>query len=412
MFKKVLKTFVVLLLASIVLAGCSGGNKTGKDGKITLELFSNKQESVETYKKLIAKFEEQNPDIKIELNVPPEADTVLKTRLTKNDMPDIMSIGGNATYGELGRAGVLNDFTGDALLDKVQPAYVDMINRLVGSEKDGVYGIPYATNANGVIYNKTKLQELGLDVPKTWDEFIHALETAKAAGEVPIVFTLKDAWTGMPIWNALAGNLVSTDFPDLKTAGDATFKEYYPEVLDKALTLLQFGKGDIFGVGYEDGNSAFANGTGVFYIQGNWALPEIYKANPNAEVGMFALPVTNEETKNNLISGVDVLLTYSKDTKHPEVAKKFIEFMISEEIAKQYTEEQKAFSAVLNVLQEEAAFEHLAVNFEEGRITSFPDHYYPTGLGMENLVQEFLINKDKGAFLNKLDSEWDKVVNR
>ena len=416
MLKKFFKSLLVLLFVSLLLAGCGSGDSasSGKssDGTVTLELFSNKQESVETYKALIAKFEEQNPGIKIELNVPPEAETVLKTRLTKNDMPDIMSIGGNATYGELARAGVLHDFSGDPILEKVQPAYVDMINRLVGSEKEGVYGIPYATNANGVIYNKAKLAELGIEVPKTWDEFIAALQTAKEAGELPLVFTLKDAWTGMPMWNALAGNLVSTDFPTLKTNGEATFTEYYPEVLDKALALLEFGEGDIFGVGYEDGNSTFANGTGVFYIQGNWAMPEIYKVNPEIELGMFALPVTNDEAKNNLISGVDVLLTYSESTKHPEEGKKFIEFMISEEIAQRYTNEQNAFSAVLNVMQEDPAFENLTVNFENGLITSFPDHYYPTGMGMENLVQDFLINKDKDAFLEKLDAEWDKVVNR
>ena len=60
---------------------------------------------------MIQEFEEENPTIKIKLDAPPEAETVLKTRLTKNDMPDIMSIGGNSTYGELGRAGVLYDFS-------------------------------------------------------------------------------------------------------------------------------------------------------------------------------------------------------------------------------------------------------------------------------------------------------------
>lgn len=415
MLKRIVGSFIVVTLAMLLLTACRFDDAdVGKldDGTVTLELFSNKQESVDTYKGLIAEFEEQNPGIKIKLNVPPEAETVLKTRLAKNDMPDILSIGGNATYGEIARAGVLHDFTDDALLDQVQPAYVDMLNRLVGSETEGIFGIPYATNANGVLYNKEKLNELGLDVPLTWDDFIAALDKAREAGEVPLVFTLKDAWTGMPMWNALAGNLVPTDFPDKKTNGEATFAEYYPEVLDKALVLLEYGEGDIFGIGYEDGNSMFANGTGVFYIQGNWAMPEIYKVNSNIEIGMFALPVTNDASQNKLISGVDVLLTYSEDTKYPEEARKFIEFMISEEIAQIYSDEQNAFSAVLNVLQENPAFENLKVNFEKGLITSFPDHYYPTGLGMENLVQEFLINKDKDAFLEKLDAEWDKVVNR
>ena len=50
--------------------------------------------------------------------------------------------------------------------------------------------------------------------------------------------------------------------------------------------------------------------------------------------------------------------------------------------------------------------------FESGQITSFPDHYYPAGMQVANLVQEFLINKDIDAFLKKLDEEWDKVASR
>jgi raffinose/stachyose/melibiose transport system substrate-binding protein len=104
--KKLMLSLFTFVLVLSLLAGC-GTDEQAADGTVTLELFSNKSESMETLKALIAKFEEQNPDITIELNTPPEAETVLKTRLTKNDMPDLMAIGGNYTYGELARAGVL-----------------------------------------------------------------------------------------------------------------------------------------------------------------------------------------------------------------------------------------------------------------------------------------------------------------
>ncbi|WP_062355269.1 ABC transporter substrate-binding protein [Bacillus kwashiorkori] len=409
---KWIKGIAIILLSSLLLAGCSGGDNGGKDGQVTLELFSNKSESIETYKGLIKEFENQNPNIKIKFNSPPEAETVLKTRLTKNDLPDIMSINGNATFGELGRAGVLHDFTDDDAINQVQPPYVDMLNRLVGPDADGVYGLPYATNANGVIYNKTKFEELGLSIPKTWDDFIAALDKAKAAGEKPLMFTLKDAWTGLPMWNSLSGNLVGTDFAEKKNAGETSFQESYPAVADKALQLLSYSEGDVFGVGYGDGNNAFATGDGVMYLQGNWAIPEILKANPDAQVGMFALPVTNNADENKLVSGVDVVLAINENTKHKEEAMKFVEFMLSKEIAQRYIQEQAAFSAVNDVLQEDPVFEGIKTNFENGSIASFVDHYYPAGMGAENLIQDFYINKDKNAFLKKIDNEWDKVVNR
>jgi raffinose/stachyose/melibiose transport system substrate-binding protein len=409
--RKFIFAIVVLGLAISLLAGC--GTDQVEDGTVTLELFSNKSENMETLNSLIAKFQEQNPDIMIELNAPPEAETVLKTRLTKNDIPDLMAIGGNFTYGELARAGVLYDFSGYESVNKVHSAYLEMAGKLVGEEKEGVYGIPYAANANGVIFNKAKIEELGLDVPKTWDEFINALETAKQAGEIPIYFTLKDAWTGMVTWNSLAANLQGDDFAEKRVLGETTFKERYGDVADKFLTLLNYGHNDNFGVGYGDGNNAFANGQGVFYLQGVWAIPEIVKANPDVNLGVFPFPVTNTPENNRLVSGVDVLLTIGKDIEHPEEAKKFIDFMLQEEVAQQYIDEQSAFSAVQGVIQEDPIMEGFKENFENGTITSFPDHYYPAGMQAANLVQEFLLEgKDTEAFLERLDNEWDKVQNR
>ncbi|MCI2257050.1 extracellular solute-binding protein [Domibacillus sp. PGB-M46] len=411
MFSKLSVFGTTVVLSAAILTGC-GSNGGSSDGQVELDFFTNKSESIDTYKGLIADFEKQNPDIKIKLDAPPEAETVLKTRLTKNDLPDLMGIGGNATYGELARAGVLHDFSEEEVTSSIQPAYIEMVNRLVGPDEKGVHGLPYATNANAVIYNKAKLKELGLTVPTTWDEFVLALEKAKAAGETPIYFTLKDAWTGMIPWNSLGGNLAGDEFAAQKNEGKASFAENYDVPADKMLELLEYGHKDNFGVAYNDGNNAFAKGESVFYLQGNWAIPEILKANPDMELGVFPMPVTNDPAQNRLVSGVDVLLTMNEETEHKEEAMKFIEFMMKEETAARYIEEQKAFSAIQNVFQEDPVFEGIKANFENGSLASFPDHYYPAGMGADGILQEFLMNKDKEAFLTKMDKEWEKVNDR
>ena len=50
-------------------------------------------------------------------------------------------------------------------------------------------------NASGVIYNVDKFKEYGIEIPKTWDEFIDVLEKLQDAGEQPLLMTYKDAWT-------------------------------------------------------------------------------------------------------------------------------------------------------------------------------------------------------------------------
>lgn len=408
------------LASALVLSACGGGAEDSNGGEaggsgdqVTLELFSNKAESVDTYNNLIAQFEEEHPNINIQLETPPEAETVLRTRLTRNDLPDILSIGGNNTYGELAAEGVFYDFSEEEFMDRVQPAYTDMLSALVGSDVEGNFGVPYATNANGMIYNKTLFDEMGMEIPETWDDLMALMDEAQAAeGVTPVLFTLQEAWTGLPTWNSLGGVLAPDDFHVQKTNGEATFQEEYDEVADKYLQLLEYAEGDVFGVGYDDGNAQFANGGFLFYPQGNWVIPELERNNPDIELGFFAFPASDNAEENALVSGVDVLLTMSETTDYPEEAMTFIEFMLEETTAQQYIDEQSAFSALEGILQEDPVFEAIQPKFENGELTSFPDHYYPAGLGAENLIQQFLIEKDKDAFLQTMDSEWDNVVGR
>ncbi|WP_096188289.1 ABC transporter substrate-binding protein [Evansella halocellulosilytica] len=401
--KKLVTGVFTLFIAVSLLAGCGGDDNT-------IEFFQNKPEAVETFDALIEKFNEEHPEINIEQNFVPEAETVIMSRLTQGDMPDIMGINGNATYGELAESGTLHDFSEEQMIENVQSAYVDMLNQLSG--KDVPNGIPYATNANTVLYNKDIFAEIGIDIPVTWDEFVSVVEMIETEGYTPFYHTYGDAWTAMVAFNALAGNLEGDKFAEERLAGETTFEERHREVAEKMLEIKDMANNDIFGTNYDQGNAAFSNGDSAMYIQGNWAIGEITEANPDMNIGAFALPVTNEQADNRLISGVDTVLTVSEDTPHKDDALLFIEFLLEEENARFYIDEEKQFSAVEGVIQEDGSVVDLSVHFEEGTITSFPDHYYPTGMQIENLVQEFLIEEDIDEFLNVLDNEWEKVTSR
>lgn len=415
--KKLFTGVLSSALAISLLVGCGSGNtsedggNTSKGGEINLEFFQFKQEAVGTFDQLIAKFEDQNPGISITQNNVPESDTVILSRLTQNKVPEIMAINGNSTYGELARAGALKDFSGDQNVDRVIPSYIEMLQMIVRSDEK-VYGIPHSANANTVLYNKTKFEDLGLEVPRTWDELIEIAKQIEVAGETPFYSTYGEAWTILPPFNALASNLHGNDFFEKRHANETTFAERYREVSEKMLQLLEYTDNDVFGSNYNQGNNAFANGESVMYMQGVWAIGSIREANPDIEVGAFALPVTNNAEENRLVSGVDVLFTMSADAEHPEEAQKFIDFLLEEESIKYYLEQQKMFSAIEGIYQEDPSVSDLLIHFEKGTITSFADHYYLPGMQVDALVQEFLLDKNVDKFLETMDGEWDKVKAR
>ncbi|GKU81849.1 ABC transporter substrate-binding protein [Niallia sp. NCCP-28] len=407
--KKTIALLSAGLLSLSIFTGCSK-DASSDDGKVKIEFFHYKREAIGSFDELIKKFEKENPNIDIEQKSPPEAETVLKTRIAKRDIPDVIGIGGNSTYKELAKAGVFEDVTKDSNLEKIQPAYIQMLKDV--SEQDKVFAIPYAANAVGVIYNKAIFKELGLEVPKTWDEFIATAEKVKSASKIPFYFTFKDAWTTLPSFNALAANTQGDDFYDLLKEGKVEVDTRYKEAAEKFVQLTELGHKDQFGDAYSDGNTAFANGESAMYLQGVWAIPEIQKANPDIELGVFPFPAVNDTAKNKLVSGVDLQLSISSQTKHAKEAKKFVEFLLEEENAKTYIEEQKAFSAQIGIEQKDAILEGLQTNFDSGALTDFPDHYVPVGVALDKNLQTLAQKKDIDSFLDTLQSEWKKVQNR
>lgn len=406
--KRIITTIITSALMTVFFTGCS--NNEGKNEDITeIMFFSNKIEAVGTYNKLVEKFEAENPNIRVTISAPPDATTVLKTKLVKGDVPDIISMSADRSYADFVDANILEDLDGLVDIDKINPVYNKMMKDLEIEDKQGIYGVPYALNASGVIYNKDIFRELNLEIPKTWDEFLSVAQKVKNEQIIPFYMTYKEAWTTLPAWNTISSTLVSSEIFDKVNKREVTFSEIYDETTDKILELLEFGHSDNFGVGYNDGNIAFAKGESAMYLQGSYAIPSILTVNENLNLGMFALPATNNVENNKLVSGVDVYFSIPKDAKNKEESIKFINFLLEEENSQLYIEEQCAFSAVKGVEQNDIMFEAFKPYFEENKVVDFQDHFYPAELPAGDMIQTYLIDQNKEKFLTNFQKEWLKA---
>lgn len=180
--------WVLALMAVFVLtmAGCGSGTKpAAQDQKITL-VFTNwvgaEEGTRDQLKDVIAQFEKENPNIKIDAKTIPVSDTMkqLTIMASAGNAPDVAQVQGD---------GVITLAISNFLepVDNLIPAsYLSVLPKNIydsASLWNGKhYAIPWAPIENGFWYNKKLMKEAGLDPekpPKTMEELDKAIQQAK-----------------------------------------------------------------------------------------------------------------------------------------------------------------------------------------------------------------------------------------
>lgn len=224
--------------------------------------------------------------------------TLLKAKIAAGDAPDFFDLSPSD----------LEMFTKNNYLADLG-AYDFWDNLLDGTKEntaiDGVnYFFPFEAGASAAFYNMDVFEQVGItQMPQTYDDFIAMLQKIQDAGIIPIAFGAQEWWTFINDYKAaeLQHNLRNDNdwFANLESrakrfADDSTFIEN----LQKFRERYRYGNDDLFGTDWNKATELVATGKAAMTINGNWAIGAIKEKNPDARIGTFAVPVTNnpEET--------------------------------------------------------------------------------------------------------------------
>ena len=393
--------------ASLMLGGCS---ETRSDGKPEVEFVSYKREAVSIFEALMAEFNESNDHIYLNFTSPNDAVTIMKTRFVREDYPDVVAIGGDASYADFVDSNILADMTEYPGMAQVQQAYQDIMKSVTYVPMDGIYGVPYIANAAGMLYNKDMFAEKGWDIPETWDEFIALCEEIKAEGEVlPLYLGFLDTWTILSPWNSILVDLVPQDHIRKVNAGEAKFADYYREPAEKLYQLMQYGEEGPFAYSYEDACTAFARGQSAMFPCGSFAVPQILSANPDMNVGLFAMPAADDPEDRLVVSGVDLCWNMTvANEDHREQVYEVIDFLNEPDNLQTYCDDQKAIPCIEGDFTLDPLFDDIQEFLDAGKVIDYPDHSYPSGMACDARLQAFLMDGDVDAFLENWDSLWQR----
>ncbi|MDO4337381.1 MAG: extracellular solute-binding protein [Eubacteriales bacterium] len=325
-------------------------------------------------------------------------ETIFRSLLASGEAPDVILYNSGALLSKLNPSQYFADLSSyTELVDKLDKDFKESVT------VDGaIYGIPQSSSqVGGVLYNKEMYEELGLEIPKTWDEFLANCDALKDAGKTAVIGSFGSTWTSQLVFLADYFNVVAEepDFSAKFEAGEAKYATT-PAALrsfEKYEDLIPYYNEDCAVATYDDACTMLAEGDGAHYFMQSQALSNIYSLYDKETVdniGFFPVPGDHADSNGMTVWPANAIYV-NKDAKaEMEDIISFMEYYISDEGMDIYAETQPPvgpFNIVGYKLKGDpfAAVEQMQEYFDNGD-TALAQEYETSvkGAGCESICVE------------------------
>lgn len=313
-----------IILSALLLAACSRkGTVSGQDGPVRIRLVysagdlkwkSAVEDTAEAFMK-------ENEDIEIELYNMPEIKNrtyveSLKILAAQEEFYDIVELRETGTVADAG------------LLAPVPESVYSLVEN-PGMYGGVCYGVPRYFSTLGIIYNRDIFEELGLDTPDTYEEFLDICASLASAGYDPLALGAADVWH-MKFWgNYLFRNYIVTEDGDIRWTTERAEK-----MLSDYRRLAERGFIDESCRTVSDSQTAqeLSSGRAAMVYTGPWMLSQIESLNPQVRLGFFFLPGADGVTYAVADSNVEWGISAKTAADHGKMAaaERFLQFYYSE----------------------------------------------------------------------------------
>lgn len=278
------------------------------------------------YYKAIEEFEAQHPGIRIETDFIQNAyyTAGIKARLLGGERLDVFDTWSPSLFAEFLMLGdqIYLDLTRSEFLDDFLPSSLEPVTI------DGkIYGVPEVMHSDGLIYNQTMFDELGLQAPQTWAAFLQLCETLQSHGIVPIALD-SEWWVPQFIFGSiLTSNGADSSWTARLESGQLKASDpIFVDAMVKTKQLVMNGyiPEQWLSLKHEQSKDLIGQGHAAMIAAGTWDIPSIIERNPSIDLGFMIVPGDERAVPNINIGTYRVI---NSATAHPEEAKQFVAFM-------------------------------------------------------------------------------------
>ncbi len=377
-----MKRWIATALMLVLTLSCGGAACAEEMTTLTFQIDSDM--SLDGFKAMAA-LAEENLGIRIEYEMRvggTEGDNIVKTRLASGDMADICGYNPGSLLNALHPKDYFVDLSHYGWTERLTEDY-----RACATSGDCLFGIPMTSmEAGAVIYSRTLYEKYGLEIPKTWNEFIANCNVLKQAGEIPVIGAFADTWTSQVLFLGDYFNLLSEapDFARKFEAGAAKYADT-PSALrsfEKYSDLIGLYNEDYLATTYDDAVDMLAEGRGGHWIILTQCLSNVYSLYGKEAVdslGLFGIP--SDEGDSGLVIWMPTSMYANKNSENLDAVLRFFEFYLTDEAMdafvgaqlpegpfciEGYNPPRAAYRAVAEDMQAyfDAGLTHVAMEFE------------------------------------------------
>jgi len=388
---------------------------------VELEFLFGDPNRTEIFSRIVEDFNQSQSEVHVTFNATGTNHLEeLMTRLATNDVPDLTSQLQGYELASYVDAGYIKDIRNEPYLSYIRDTELDTV-----SIDGGVYGIPMDTQAWGVFYNKELFEQAGIkEVPKTVTQLKECVEKLNAAGITPFAAGYGTEWTIGQFLGYGASSILTpaaVELGDDYKKGNWSFDLPGIDMAFDVLDLVADNTQDRpFDTDVSGQYAIFAKGEAAMMLQGNWSILQIRELNPEISMGMFPLPISEDE--EDLLYPkqygfvINVLAATDEDPAKAEAINKFMEFFLNPENGGGYYYDEigvPTANAEASPKLDEAS-EILQSYLEEEKTVFTYYAYEPAGFDAESwkVTVQYLNSgsKDHEQLIKDFDAAFDKYA--
>lgn len=432
MMKKKLVTSTVALVISvmILLAGCSSGTNETVGTEKKENQSSNAKKDVtfvmwngnnaDDYQKATNYFNESQDEVNLTFEMQTgDYNTYLGAKTAANDLPDMFVLTPYSQVEQFAKNGKIVDLSDQPFVDKIYSNTKDSI-----TYEGKIYAYPLAQDFMGMFYNVEYFEKAGItEVPKTIDEFEEVCEKLQAAGYTPIAATYKDTEALNHVFSCLLGAAVnddSTEWIESMQTEEGSFDVANKDFIFHFCDILKKYSGDNYmDADYSAGYNSFVSGDAAMLLSGEWSLSTLDDVNPDAQMGVFAVPVTDDPEDAKLDVDVGCVVAVNADSPNVDAALKVLDAISSEESGSWNSYIADTIGASLPGVPFEASFTAPYLTsynkyMDEGKIR--PWIYQRLKAGAQTIIGESIQGYFAGTMtedevIKEMDTRYDDLLN-